>query len=157
MKSSKSTKRNLKNNPHKKVSIMNGPSELASKPKFMRYNTTFSRLLNLILNMSEKEQLGLLEYAKSIVDERILPRNPCLIPANCMHKKRSCIGLILDINSFGAYIDTSESFPVGEEINIDFFNPFSHKNMQLDGKVIWSDTFGIGVKFNDSARMNYEW
>ncbi len=66
---SKSTKRNPKNNPYKKVSAMNASEEPTSKPKFMRYNTTFSRLLKLILNMSEREQLLLLEYAKSIIDE----------------------------------------------------------------------------------------
>ncbi len=152
---SKSTYINPKNNPSKKVSIMNDSDELAGKPKLMRYNTNFSRLLKLVLNMSEREQLRLLEYAKSIVDERTLPRNPCLITANCKLKERNYDGLILDINSFGAYIDISESFPTGEEVNLDFFNPFSHKTMQLDGKVIWSSPRGIGVKFSDWSRMRY--
>ena len=58
---------------------MNDSDEVAGKPKFMRYNTTFSRLLKLVLDMSEREQLRLLEYAKSIIDERTLPRNHCLI------------------------------------------------------------------------------
>ena len=157
MKSSKNTKRDLKNNPHKKVSILSGLDELAGKPKIMRYTTTFSRLSKLILNMTEKEQLSVLQHANSIVDERILPRNTCLIPANCKLKKRSCKGLILDLNSFGAYIDTSESFPIGEEIHLNFYNPFSHKKMLLDGKIIWSNTSGIGVKFSDWARMRYAW
>lgn len=153
MKFSKSTKKNLNNNPRKQISIVNGLDELTGKPKVMRYTPTFSRLSKLILNMSEKEQLLILQHAKSIVDERILPRKTCLIPANCKLKERSCKGLILDLNSFGAYIDTSESFPTGEEIHLNFFNPFSHKNMLLDGKVIWSNTFGIGVKFSNWARM----
>ncbi len=154
---SKSTKRNPKNNPYKKVSAMNASEEPTSKPKFMRYNTTFSRLLKLILNMSEREQLILLQYAKSIVDERTLARNLCLIPANYTLEERTYNGLILDINSLGAYIDTSESFPIGKEINLSFFNPFSHKNMELDGKVIWSSTHGIGVRFNDWSRFQVKW
>ena len=152
---SKSTKSNPKNNLYKKMSIMNGSDELAGKPKFMRYNTTFPRLLNLILNMSEKEQLLLLKNAKSIIDERVLPRNPCLIPVNCRLKKRNCDGLILDINSYGAYIDTDEPFPIGQETDLIFFNPFSHKNVELNGKIIWSSASGIGVKFSDWARMRY--
>jgi len=136
---------------------MNGLDELTGKPRIMRYTPTFSRLSRLILNMSEEEQLLILQYAKSIIDERILPRKPCLIPANCKLKERSYKGLILDLNSFGAYIDTRESFPMGEEIYLNFFNPFSHKNMLLDGKVIWSNTSGIGVKFSDWARMRYAW
>ena len=154
---SKSTYINPKNNPSKKVSIMNDSDELTGKPKFMRYNTTFSRLLKLVLDMSEREQLRLLEYAKSIIDERTLPRNLCLIPVNCMVEEQTYEGLILDINSCGAYIHTDEPFPVGQKINLAFFNPFSYKNMQLDGKIIRSSTNGIGVSFNDWSRMRYKW
>ncbi len=154
---SKNTKSPPRNNPYKKVSTMNGSNELAGKPKFMRYNTTFSRLLKLILNMSEREQLLLLQYAKSIVDDRTLPRNLCLIPASCKIKKRNYDGVILDLNSYGAYIDTNEPFPIGQKIDLSFFNPFSDKYMQLDGEVVWSNTYGIGVSFNDWSRMRYIW
>ena len=136
---------------------MNDSNELTGKPKFMQYNTNFSRLLKLILNMSEKEQLRLLEYAKSIIDERILPRNPCLIPVNCTLKDRTYDGLILDINSYGAYVDTNEPIPIGQEIYLSFFNPFSERYMDLGGKIIWSSTNGIGVSFNDLARALYIW
>jgi Tfp pilus assembly protein PilZ len=136
---------------------MNGSDELTGKPKFMQYNTTFSRLLRLILNMSEREQLLLLQYTKSIVDERILARNSCLIPVDYKLEERTYDGIILDINSGGAYIDTNEPFPIGQEINLSFFNPFSHKNMELDGKIIWSSTHGIGVRFNDWSRFQVKW
>ena len=154
---SMSTYINPKNNPPKKVSIMNDSDELTGKPKFMQYNTNFSRLLKLVLNMSEKEQLRLLEYAKSIIDERILPRNFCLIPVNCTLKDRTFDGLILDINSYGAYVDTNEPCPIGQEIYLSFFNPFSYKNMLLGGKIIWSSTQGIGMSFNDLYRARYIW
>ena len=154
---SKGTYINLKNIPTKKMSSINDSDKLTDKPKFMRYNTTFSRLLKLFLNMSEREQLLLLQYAKSIVDDRTLPRNLCLIPASCKIKKRNYDGVILDINSYGAYIDTNEPFPIGQEINLSFFNPFSDKNMQLDAIIIWSNPHGIGVSFNDWSRMRYIW
>ena len=130
---------------------------LTSKQKFMRYNTNFSRLLRLVLNMSEKEQLRLLEYAKSIIDERTLPRNSCLIPTTCTFKDRTFDGYILDINSYGAYVDTNESCAIGQEIYLSFFNPFSYKHMDLGGKIIWCSTQGIGVSFNDFSRARYIW
>jgi len=136
---------------------MNDSEELTRNPKSMRYNTTFSRLLKLYFNMSEIERLELLKYAKSIVDERTLPRNLCLIPVNCKLEKRNYDGLILDINSYGAYIDTNKPFPIGQTTNLFFFNPFSQKNVQLDGKIIWSNTYGIGVKFSDLSRLRYKW
>jgi hypothetical protein len=66
-------------------------------------------------------------------------------------------GLILDINSCGAYIDTDESFPAGQAIGLAFFNPFSNKYIHLGGKIIRSSTNGIGVSFNDLSRMRYKW
>jgi len=154
---SKNTKSPPRNNPYTKVSTMNGPDELTGKPTFMRYSTTFSRLLKMILNMSEREQLLLLQYAKSIVDDRTLPRNLCLIPANCKIRKRNYDGVILNLNSYGAYIDTNEPFPIGQKIDLSFFNPFSDKYMNLNGEVVWSNTYGIGVSFNDWSRMRYIW
>jgi hypothetical protein len=154
---SKSTYTNLKNDLSKKVSIMYDSKKVAGKPKFMRYNTTFSRLLKLVLDMSEREQFRLLEYAKSIIDERTLPRNHCLIKANCILKDRTFDGLILDLNQYGAYVDTNEPCPIGQEIYLSFYNPFSYNNMDLGGKIIWSSTQGIGVKFNDLSRARYIW
>jgi len=150
---SKGTHINLKNNPSRKVSIINDSDELTDKPKFMRYNTTFSRLLELFLNMSESEQLLLLKYAQSIVDERIVPRKLCLIPVNCMLENQRLNGLILDVNSTGAYIDIDEHLPIGQNITLAFYNPFSYGNVQLGGKIIWSSAHGVGVSFDDWARM----
>lgn len=151
----KITKRNPKNNPHKKVSAIVVSEKAIGRPKFMRYNTTFSRLLKLVLDMSSQEQLRLLEYAKSIIDERTLPRNLCLIPVNCIHEKQSYKGLILDVNSTGAYIDIDESLPVGKKIALTFFSPFSFKNIQLGGKVVRNSANGIGVSFDDWYSMRY--
>jgi Tfp pilus assembly protein PilZ len=81
----------------------------------------------------------------------------CLIPVTYKLEERNYNGYILDINAFGAYIETSEPFPIGQEINLTFFNLFSHKNMNLDGKIIWSNTYGIGVKFSDLSRLRYKW
>ena len=134
---------------------MNVTEELTGKSKFMRYSTTFSRLLKLILNMEEKEQLMMIEYAKALFDERTLPRKLCLIPVNCMLADRSCNGLILDINSTGAYIDIDEPHTIGQKIALAFFSPFSCKNIQLGGKIIWSSTNGIGVSFDDGSTMRY--
>ena len=119
------------------------------KQRIKRYSTSFSRLLMLILDMSETQQLMLLNHAKGIVDKRTKPRNPCLIPVNYTLEQRNHISFILDINAFGAYIETSEPFPVGEQIDLTFYNPFSHKHIDLVGQIIWSSAYAIGVKFDN--------
>ncbi|MCK5488050.1 MAG: PilZ domain-containing protein, partial [Desulfobacterales bacterium] len=63
---------------------------------------------------------------------------------------------ILDINAFGAYIETSGTFPVGQELNLTFFNPFSHKHIDLGGEIIWSSNYAVGVKFNNLPRRRTE-
>ena len=130
--------------------------QLFGKPKLARYSTTFSRLLMLILDMSEEQQLFLLNQAKHIVDKRTIHRNPCLIPVKYSLEKRNYNSFMLDINAFGAYIETSEPFPVGRELNLTFFNPFSHKHIDLEGEIIWSSNFAIGVKFNNLPRHRTE-
>lgn len=125
---------------------------LVGKQRIKRYSTSFSRLLMLILDMSETQQLMLLNHAKGIVDKRTKPRNPCLIPVNYTLEQRNHISFILDINAFGAYIETSEAFPVGEQIDLTFYNPFSHKHIDLAGQIIWSSASAIGVKFNNLPR-----
>jgi hypothetical protein len=125
---------------------------LIGKQKIKRYSTSFSRLLMLILDMSEAQQLTLLDHAKHIVDKRTKPRNPCLIPVNYTLEQQNHISFILDINSFGAYIETSEPFPVGQQIDLTFFNPFSHKHIDLAGQIIWSSAYAIGVKFSNLPR-----
>ena len=122
------------------------------KQKIKRYSTSFSRLLMLILDMSETQQLMLLNHAKDLVDKRTKPRNPCLIPVNYTLERRNHLSFILDINAFGAYIETNEPFPVGQQIDLTFFNPFSHKHIDLTGQIIWSSAYAIGVKFNNLPR-----
>ena len=135
---------------------MDASDNYIGKQKLTRYSTSFSRLLLLILDMSEEQQLLLLNQAKNIVDKRTKPRNPCLIPVHYSLEKRNFNSFILDINAFGAYIETSEPFPVGREIKLTFFNPFSHQNIELAGDIIWSRNYAIGVKFNNLPRRREE-
>ena len=142
-------------NPYKKLKNLGVSEEDTSEPRFKRYNTTFSRLLKLILDMSENEQLLLLESAKSIIDERMLPRRLCLIPVNCTVEEQSYKGLILDINPTGVYIDIDENLIIGQKITLAFFSPFSLKTIQVSGKIMWKSTHGIGVHFNEWSSMRY--
>ena len=137
----------------KKVAAVDISDQLSGKPKLTRYSTTFSRLLMLILDMSEEQQLFLLNQAKHIVDKWTKHRNPCLIPVKYSLEKHDYNSFMLDINAFGAYI---EPFPVGQELNLNFFNPFSHKHIDLEGEIIWSSNYAIGVKFNNLPRRRSE-
>ena len=112
-----------------------------------KYSTAFSKLTSLILNMSEVERVILLKQAQKIINNRKKFRTPCLIPAYYNVSETSYESYILDINDYGAFIETDERFPIGQNIKLTYYNPFSRKPVNLKGEIVWSSSDGIGVKF----------
>lgn len=112
-----------------------------------KYNTTFSKLVGLIINLSEDEQKILLEEAQRFIGKRRKRRIPCLIPAQYDIAVGSYSSFILDINDYGAFIETDERFPVGYILKLKYFDPFYRIPQELNGEIIWNSSEGIGIKF----------
>jgi hypothetical protein len=112
-----------------------------------KYSTAFSKLTRLILNMSDVERTILLKQAQKIINNRKKYRTPCLIPAYYCISETSYVSYILDINDYGAFIETDERFPIGQNIQLKYYNPFSRKPINLKGEIVWSSSDGIGVRF----------
>ena len=113
-----------------------------------KYNTSYSRLQNLILSMSEDQQAFLLEQALQILEQRKKPRNPCLIPVHYHIRDNSYSSFILNINDLGVLIETNERFPVGRAIKLSFCEPSSRRARELIGEIAWSDSSAIGVNLD---------
>lgn len=112
-----------------------------------KYNTTFSKLVGLIINLSEDEQKILLEEAQRFIGKRRKRRIPCLIPAQYDIAVGSYSSFILDINDYGAFIETDERFPVGYILKLKYFDPFYRIPQELNGEIIWNSSEGIGIEF----------
>lgn len=97
--------------------------------------------------MSEVERTILLKQAQKIINNRKKYRTPCLIPAYYSISETSYVSYILDINDYGAFIETDERFPIGQNIQLKYYNPFSRKPINLKGEIVWSSSDGIGVRF----------
>jgi uncharacterized protein (TIGR02266 family) len=54
---------------------------------------------------------------------------------------------ILDISSVGVFIETEESFNVGQQMVLNFTLPNYQQALKLDSSVAWIGHRGIGVKF----------
>ena len=119
-----------------------------------KYNTTFSKLMSLILNLSEEEQKILLKDAQRFIGKRRKQRIPCLIPAQYDIAVETYSSFILDINDFGAFIETDERFPVGFILKLKYFDPFYRIPQELNGEIIWSSPEGIGIKFLNLTHIN---
>ena len=81
-------------------------------------------------------------------DRRKVPRKPCLILANYNINQQFYSSFILDINDAGVFVETDRTFPTGEEILLQYLDPYSKRSSLIDGLVAWSSDAAIGVKFN---------
>jgi hypothetical protein len=115
-----------------------------------KYNTNISKLLMLILDMSEEEQSKLLHIAQQLFDKRKKHRTPCLIPAYYHILDKAYHSFILDINEAGAFIETSEKFPTNQGVILEYFDPFSRNPLKLIGQIAWSEAHAFGVKFSQN-------
>ena len=125
------------------------PDTLVGKNMIKKYNTNFSALLKLILDMSEEQQSVLLRHAQGLFDKRKSNRVHCLIPAYYYVHNKSNHSFILDINDSGAFIETNEGYPVGLSVVLEYFDPFKRKPLKVSGKIVWSGLHSIGIKFSD--------
>jgi len=153
--SSSNTQNNKYNNIKRLFELMNQISEdqLVILLKELLQDSFTTHLFKLIIDMSDEQQALLLEKlkAKSSIetcrDRRGQPRKNCLAPVDYKVQGRSFEGFILDISSFGVFIETTDYFFGGQEISMAFSVPNYQKPLKLAGEIVWSSEQGIGVKF----------
>ena len=107
------------------------------------------RMVKLLENLSIEEQRILArllnEWEKG--DQRRHPRIPCSIiteyrALNHVHKDT-----IKNISLGGAYIGSTQHFPLNLEIDQSFFFPNFEIPMQFKSQIIWTGPNGFGVQF----------
>jgi Tfp pilus assembly protein PilZ len=117
-------------------------------------------LYRLIGKMTEYQQATLLEQLreqplKSISLEeteialRSHNRKSCMLSIDYKVEERNFEGFMLDISPAGAFIETSEPFSAGQQINISFSLPNNPRQLKVSGEILWKGMLGIGVKFDD--------
>jgi Tfp pilus assembly protein PilZ len=108
--------------------------------------------------MSEPMQLKLLRFLekrfKRIRSEndkserRGDSRRQCLIPVDYLVKGQIFQSYILDISTYGVFIETDSTFASGLDIRLTFTIPDQKTPFNLNGEIVWSGSQGFGVKFN---------
>jgi hypothetical protein len=112
-----------------------------------------SRLLNMILDMTVEQQLDLLDrldisgYAGTRKHARTLFKNPWVVFVGSEKKKMSYDYSVKDISRSGMFIETKQSFSVGQKIIIKYQVPTSKKTIKIIGEIVRLQKNGIGVKF----------
>ncbi len=130
-----------------------------------RYNVTLSRLMELLVQMSEDEHQVLLEKAEKIVrikqrsedgppagevefhNERRYPRKPCSLIVNFSVGSRYHTSTIENVSVDGAFILTSATFDTGEAVSLAFSYPDFPDVFRIQGVIRRVTRRGIGVQF----------
>jgi len=131
---------------------------MISDNKKQKESAVKSKLIAIINYLNGGMQIKLLRYLEKKlnikvgedlkIEKRGDNRRTCLIFANYIVGKEAFSGYILDISAFGAFIETNVIFPAGEKLSMSFSLPNHQKPFNFKGKIIWSGSQGVGVKFD---------
>jgi len=143
-------------------------SRMSEDKQFILLKTLLSQnvstyVFQLIIDMNEDQQTHLLEQLSEMSSEtapartislddyeasmRGDSRKPCLIQVLGNVQNQTFKSYIIDISTVGVFIETNESFAVGQKIALAFTLPGQNTMIKLPGKIAWKGLQGIGVKF----------
>lgn len=119
-------------------------------------------LYRLIGKMTEYQQSALLEQLRehplksiSLEETEIAlrghNRKSCMLSIDYKVGAQNYEGFMLDISPAGAFIETSEPFTAGQQIDLSFSLPNNPGQLKVIGEILWKGLLGIGVKFGDIA------
>ena len=139
-----------------------------------KYNVTLSRLIKMVVGMSEKQQLIMLRLAEELLYRQkkpVLaddspsamtrnrpkhPRKPSSIIVNYAIGNRFYTDYIEDIHSDGVFIATDEDFTVGEELALAFSHPKFPDIFRVYGDIIYTTNDGIGIQFKNLSNPQHD-
>jgi hypothetical protein len=133
---------------------------ISEDQQFMLFKHLFkdslaNQLIKRIIDMSDNQRLVLMKHLEEIAsgtnngDKRRQPRKDCLINVNMMLQGPRFNSYILDINQYGAYIETNETFDVGQQMKLTFASPNSREPLDITGEIIRKDGQGVGIRFQN--------
>ena len=127
---------------------------MADDDRLISINEVDARISDLISDMSESEKRELLKKLEvweqsKFENYREHIRKRTSIYAVCSGPDFYFRDYIKDISAGGLFIETETSLFVNQEILMTFFLPDAGAPLKIRGKVVRTDSQGIGVKFNE--------
>jgi hypothetical protein len=123
-----------------------------------------THLYQLVLDMPEEQQQRMLEQLTAFpfgeapvttlnLDEdetiRQIQRKSCRLRAVCVLDANTFDGVITDISTFGMFIKTERSFPVGKPIRVSCRLPGAQRPLIVRGEILRIEPSGIGIRLKD--------
>jgi PilZ domain len=122
---------------------------MISSNKYDDHHAATKRMSDLVNKLSLEEQRILARLLNNWEkrDQRSHPRIPCTIITEYRALNRSYKDTIKNISLNGAFIESTNQFPVNLEINQRFFFPNFEIPIRSHSKIAWTASFGFGVQF----------
>ena len=96
-------------------------------------------------------------HTVSVEEKRRHPRKPCLISVECNIKDNIFTNYIQNISHDGVFIETKDSFEIGQRITLKILAPYNLTNVKhLVGEIVRIETTGIAVKFTSETSEQEE-
>ncbi len=116
-----------------------------------KYNVVISKLFQIVIDLSEEQQLALLRYAEDLFvkEKRINIRKPCDIEVNYATDYRIYSNHIKNISQSGLFIETQRPLIVGDEVIMTFRFDGFNKPLKIKGEIAHATREGVGVEFKD--------
>jgi len=107
----------------------------------------FDQLVEIISKMTDDEQEKLLEVLKKRRPEERAQRISLYTEAKFTVGDIAYNGVVMDLSSGGLFIETDETFTVGQEVAIDLKRPKDAKIIKVRGRIARVEHNGIGIQF----------
>jgi len=108
-----------------------------------------ARLIKLVMDLPTDEKLAILDELEErrIHGRRQKPRRPCFMDVDYASDGRAFRGFIKNLSAGGVFIETSETFSIGDEIVLTFSLPETQDPIKIAGEIVRALPGGIGVQF----------
>ena len=108
-----------------------------------------ARIFLLINQLSEADLFRFMNRyeQKRFAMLREYPRVPCNLTLDLAADGRAINCFAMDISAGGMFVESCESFTMGQEVSICFSLPDDHLALKLKGRVVRLEHGGVGIKF----------
>jgi Tfp pilus assembly protein PilZ len=121
----------------------------AQRKEQKKYHPMVSKLLKVVVNLKEEQQLAVLRYAEEFLvkEKRTNIRKSCDIPLNYATNNRVFTNTIKNISRSGLFIETQRPLIVGDEIVMSFKLEGFDRPLKIKGEIAHATREGVGVEF----------
>jgi len=141
------------------LSLLNLMDNISDDQQLLLFKHLFkdnlsNQLVKRIIDMSDNQRLILMKHLEEMVaqqkngEKRKHPRKDCLINVDFALQGPRFSSYILDINPYGAFIETNQSFSIGQQMKLSFSSPDTREYLNISATVIRRDLNGVGIKFH---------